>query len=46
MTENTISELKKFFTEEGQTLSIVEFKAEWDKLSDEEKAWFKAQSLK
>jgi len=42
---NTISELKKFFTPEGETLSIGEFKAEWDQLSDEEKAWFKAQAL-
>lgn len=42
---NTISELKKFFTPEGETLTIIGFKAEWDLLSEEEKAWFKMQSL-
>jgi hypothetical protein len=42
---STIAELKKFFTPEGESMSIAEFKAEWDQLSDEEKDWFKAQSL-
>jgi hypothetical protein len=44
--ENTLSELKKFFSENGQTMTIAEFKAEWDQLSDEEKIWFKQQPLK
>ena len=43
--ENTIAQLKKFFTPEGGTLSIADFKVEWDQLSDEEKDWFKAQPL-
>lgn len=42
---NSISDLKKFFTAEGETLTIVDFKAEWDQLSDEEKIWFKQQPL-
>lgn len=45
MKTSTIAELKKFFTPEGESMSIAEFKAEWDQLSDEEKNWFKAQSL-
>lgn len=43
--KNSISELMKFFKSEGQILTAAEFKVEWDQLSDEEKAWFKAQSL-
>lgn len=43
--ENSIVDLKKFFTPEGGTMTIQEFKAEWDQLSDEEKAWFKSQPL-
>jgi len=43
--ENKIGDLKKFFTSEGETMSIVEFKAEWDQLSDQEKDWFKSQPL-
>jgi hypothetical protein len=46
MAENSISDLKKFFTPEGETLSIADFKAEWDQLSDKEKNWFKSQPLK
>jgi hypothetical protein len=42
---NTISELKKFFTPEGEVMSIAEFKAEWDQLSEEDKDWFKQQPL-
>jgi hypothetical protein len=42
---NSISELKKFFTPDGETMSIADFKAEWDQLSDEEKDWFKSQPL-
>jgi hypothetical protein len=42
---NSIADLKKFFTPEGGRLSIAEFKAEWDQLSDEEKDWFKSQPL-
>lgn len=42
---NSISDLKKFFTAEGETLSISDFKVEWDVLSDEEKDWLKAQPL-
>lgn len=44
--QNSIAELKKFFTPEGEQLSIAEFKKEWDELSDEEKDWFKTQPLK
>lgn len=44
--ENNIAELKKFFTPEDRPLTSVEFKAEWDQLSDEEKVWFRTQSLK
>jgi hypothetical protein len=40
-----LSELKKFFTPEGESLSFTDFKAEWDQLSDEEKVWFKSQPL-
>lgn len=42
---NTLSELKKFFTSEGETMSIADFKVEWGQLSDEEKDWFKSQPL-
>lgn len=45
MKTSTIAELKKFFTPEGGSMTIAEFKAEWDQLSDEEKDWFKAQTL-
>lgn len=45
MAENNLSELKKFFTPEGETMTIAEFKAEWDQLSDEEKNWFRQQPL-
>ena len=44
--ENKLSDLKKFFTNEGQTMTTAEFKAEWDQLSEEEKVWFKQQPLK
>lgn len=44
-TENTISVLKKFFTPNGEAMSIAEFKDEWDRLSPEEKDWFKTQPL-
>lgn len=43
--ENTISDLKKFFTPPGETFSIADFKAEWDRLSEGEKHWFKTQPL-
>ena len=43
---NTIADLKKFFTPVGEALTIAEFKAEWDQLSEEEKNWFKEQPLK
>lgn len=43
--ENKLPALKKFFTPEGQMMTIADFKREWDELSDEEKAWFKSQSL-
>ena len=43
---NKLIDLKRFFTPEGQNMTTAEFKAEWDQLSDEEKAWFKAQHLK
>ncbi len=46
MAENTLVDLKKFFTAPGQTMTTAEFKAEWDQLSEEEKLWFKAQPLK
>lgn len=42
---NTLSELKKFFTPVGGSLTIAEFKAEWDQLSDKDKTWFKQQPL-
>lgn len=42
---NTLGDLKKFFTADGETLSIVDFKAEWDELSDEEKDWFRQQEF-
>lgn len=43
--ENKLSDLKKFFSKEGEVMTTAEFKAEWDQLSDEEKAWFKSQPL-
>ena len=46
MVENKLIDLKRFFTPEGKNMTTAEFKAEWDKLSDEEKAWFKSQHLK
>lgn len=45
MAENKLPDLKKFFTKPGQTLTIAQFKAEWDQLSDEEKDWFRKQPL-
>lgn len=45
MAENTLGDLKKFFTTPGTPLTIAEFKAEWDELSDEEKDWFRQQEL-
>lgn len=45
MAENNLAQLKKFFTPEGESLSIADFKAEWDQLSDEEKDWFRQQPL-
>ena len=44
--ENRLVDLKRFFTPEGQSMTTAEFTAEWNQLSDEEKAWFKAQPLK
>lgn len=44
--DNSIAELKKFFTPKGGSLTIQDFKAEWDQLSEEEKNWFKEQPLK
>lgn len=44
-TINSIVDLKKFFTNEGEQLTIQDFKKEWDQLSDEEKDWFKSQPL-
>lgn len=43
--ENKLVDLKKFFTPEGGSMSTSEFTAEWNQLSDEEKAWFKSQPL-
>jgi hypothetical protein len=40
-----LADLKKFFSPPEKPLTTAEFKAEWDKLSEEEKAWFKAQPL-
>lgn len=45
LSTNTLAQLKKFFTPEGESLTIAEFKAEWDQLSEEEKTWFKEQPL-
>lgn len=45
MATNTLAQLKKFFTPEGGSMTIAEFKAEWDQLSEEEKDWFKEQPL-
>lgn len=45
MVENRLVDLKKFFSPEGETMTTVEFKAEWDKLSEEEKQWFRTQPL-
>jgi hypothetical protein len=45
MAENKLGDLKKFFSKPGENLSIAEFKAEWDQLSEEEKDWFKTQPL-
>lgn len=48
MAENTIAEIKKFFmfTRDGtQKMTIAQFKAEWDQLSEEEKDWFRKQPL-
>lgn len=42
---NSINDLKKFFTPEGELMTIQEWKAEWDQLSEEEKIWFKSQPL-
>ena len=44
--ENTLLELKRFFTSADEALTFTEFKAEWEALSDEEKAWFRKQPLK
>ena len=46
MVENKLIDLKRFFTPEGENMTTAEFKAEWDQLSDAEKAWFKSQHLK
>jgi len=46
MAANSLSDLKKFFSPEGKSMTIAEFKAEWDQLSDKEKHWFKQQPLK
>jgi hypothetical protein len=46
LAENSLSDLKRFFTATGESMTIAEFKAEWDQLSDEEKHWFKQQPLK
>lgn len=48
MGENTttLAQLKKFFTPVGESMTIAEFKVEWDQLSEEEKNWFKEQPLK
>jgi len=43
--QSSIVDLKKFFTPAGEQMTIQDFKKEWDQLSDEEKAWFKAQPL-
>jgi len=43
--ENKLGDLKKFFSKPGEIMTIVEFKAEWDQLSEEEKVWFKSQPL-
>jgi len=47
MAENKIADLRKFFGEknDGTMMTIQEFKAEWDQLSEEEKDWFKKQPL-
>ena len=44
-TMSKIAQLKNFFSSDGEKMTIAEFKAEWDQLSDEEKDWFKAQPL-
>lgn len=44
--ENRLIDLKRFFEKEGETLTTVDFKAEWEQLSEEEKIWFKTQSIK
>ena len=43
---NRLVEIKKYFTKEGEVLTTAEFKEEWEKLSEEEKIWFKTQPLK
>lgn len=43
---NKLADIKKFFTPPGESMTTAEFKAEWDKLTEEEKNWFKAQPLK
>lgn len=43
--ENKLADIKKFFTKPGESMTTAEFKAEWDQLSDEEKAWFRTQPL-
>lgn len=45
MAENKIGDLKKFFSTPEEPLSTADFLAEWNELSDEEKAWFKEQVL-
>jgi len=45
MAESKLAELKKFFSTPEKPLSIADFKAEWDQLSDEEKQWFREQDL-
>jgi hypothetical protein len=44
--ENKLIDLKRFFEKEGAKMTTAEFQAEWNQLSDEEKAWFKRQALK
>ena len=45
MAENKLADIKKFFQNGDKPMTTAEFKAEWDQLSEEEKAWFKAQPL-
>lgn len=43
--KNRLVDLKKFFSQNGEKMTTAEFTAEWNQLSDEEKAWFKSQPL-